>query len=306
MFDNHGRIVDTANQDISHSEGQGYGMLLAAAAGDKTRFDKLWKWTKSTLQRHDKLFSWRYTPCKFHDARCVSGTNNATDGDELIAWALLRGAERWHNPAYKQEALTIISAIKQKLVIQAYGYTILIPAENGFPHKDGGIQLNLSYWIFPALQAFYKTTGDPIWQHLITSGTQLIAKARFGHWKLPPDWVRLTANGLTLKDTLTQEYGYNAVRIPLYLIWQDSFDPKLITPFLKFWDQSKVPATINLITNQAADYSYSTGMKAIAAVSNNRLGVQPRHTLPCLKPDMDYFSASLTLLSLLASLDTQR
>ncbi|MEG9529489.1 MAG: glycosyl hydrolase family 8, partial [Hyphomicrobiales bacterium] len=30
-----GRVVDTANGQISHSEGQGYGMLLAVAAGDR-------------------------------------------------------------------------------------------------------------------------------------------------------------------------------------------------------------------------------------------------------------------------------
>ena len=38
-----GRIVDTGNGGISHSEGQGYGMLLAEAAGDRAAFDRLWR-----------------------------------------------------------------------------------------------------------------------------------------------------------------------------------------------------------------------------------------------------------------------
>jgi endoglucanase len=34
-----GRVVDTANGMVSHSEGQGYGLLLAVAAGDRSTFD---------------------------------------------------------------------------------------------------------------------------------------------------------------------------------------------------------------------------------------------------------------------------
>src|SRR5487761_2690925 len=45
-----GRVVDTGNHGISHSEGQGYGMLLAVAAGDRPAFDRLWAWTRANLQ----------------------------------------------------------------------------------------------------------------------------------------------------------------------------------------------------------------------------------------------------------------
>jgi len=34
---------------ISHSEGQGYGMLLAVAADDRPTFDLLWGWTRAQL-----------------------------------------------------------------------------------------------------------------------------------------------------------------------------------------------------------------------------------------------------------------
>lgn len=36
-----GRVVDTGNGNISHSEGQGYGMLLAVAANDRETFNDL-------------------------------------------------------------------------------------------------------------------------------------------------------------------------------------------------------------------------------------------------------------------------
>ena len=48
-----GRIVDTGNGGISHSEGQGYGMLLAEHAGDQETFDSLFGWTEHVLARKD-------------------------------------------------------------------------------------------------------------------------------------------------------------------------------------------------------------------------------------------------------------
>ncbi|MET0374182.1 MAG: glycosyl hydrolase family 8, partial [Rhizorhabdus sp.] len=44
-----GRIADTGNGGISHSEGQGYGLVLAEAAGDRATFDRLLGWTEATL-----------------------------------------------------------------------------------------------------------------------------------------------------------------------------------------------------------------------------------------------------------------
>ena len=36
-----GRIIDTANGNVSHTEGQGFAMLLAVANNDRPAFDKL-------------------------------------------------------------------------------------------------------------------------------------------------------------------------------------------------------------------------------------------------------------------------
>lgn len=83
-----GRVVDTANGQISHSEGQGYGMLLAVAANDRPTFERLWGWTRANLMvRDDQLIAWRWTPGQRPP---ITDMNNATDGDILIAWALRR------------------------------------------------------------------------------------------------------------------------------------------------------------------------------------------------------------------------
>lgn len=79
-----GRIVDNANNNVSHTEGQGYGMLLAVANDDRATFDKLWSWTRQhLLNTQNDLFYWRYTP---NVSDPVADKNNASDGDVLIAW----------------------------------------------------------------------------------------------------------------------------------------------------------------------------------------------------------------------------
>src|ERR1700756_734025 len=51
-----GRVMDDANGGISHSEGQGYAMLMAVRAGDRAAFDRLWTWTRANLElRGDNL-----------------------------------------------------------------------------------------------------------------------------------------------------------------------------------------------------------------------------------------------------------
>ena len=85
-----GRVVDTGNNEISHSEGQGYGMLIAVAAGDRATFDRIWGWTRANLMvRDDELIAWRWEPRKRPG---VADMNDASDGDILVAWALAEAA----------------------------------------------------------------------------------------------------------------------------------------------------------------------------------------------------------------------
>ena len=77
-----GRIVDTGNGDRSHSEGQGFAMVLATAFDDPGAFLALWRWTRTTLQvRDDALLAWTWDPA----AGAISDRNNATDGDLFVA-----------------------------------------------------------------------------------------------------------------------------------------------------------------------------------------------------------------------------
>ena len=78
-----GRIVDTGNNNVSHTEGQGFAMLMAVGNNDKAAFDSMWRWTHTTLQnKQNGLFYWRYNPV---EADPIADKNDATDGDSLIA-----------------------------------------------------------------------------------------------------------------------------------------------------------------------------------------------------------------------------
>lgn len=304
-FYTNGRIIDTGNNQVSHSEGQGYGMLFAVAAGDKPRFDALWRWTQRTLQRRDGLFSWRYTPCEANNRQCVDDNNNASDGDILIAWALLRASHAWDNTTYKQQALTIIHAVQSKLIRQHYGYTVLLPGEQGF-EKPRRVQLNLSYWLFPAFADFQQLTGDPVWSQLLHDGERLLAQTALVGKGLASDWLWLSEQGLSARDSISTHYGYNACRIPLHLIWQQTSDASLLSPYLAFWQQDKVPATVDVITAKPADYTWSKGMQVVAELVQFKAGKSAAPPSFALGNEQDYFSASLILLSELAMMDTRQ
>lgn len=297
-----GRVIDTGNGDISHSEGQGYGMLMAVAADDRAAFDALWQWTARVLQREDGLLRWRYARCPAADASCVSDNNNASDGDLLVTWALLRAYETWGEIAYRAGAERILDAVAEQLVVVQAGYTLLLPGAVGFRH-DGAVTLNLSYWVFPALQAFRQQRPDGPWQALIDSGVRLIDAARFGDARLPPDWLELDADGLRPSPRFPARYSFDAVRIPLYMAWARMTPADDWRAFEQFWQREPVPAWVDLEDGSVAEYAWSDGMASIARLL--RSSPEGLHSEPDLIPSgadaKDYYSETLLLLSHLAA-----
>lgn len=298
-----GRVIDTGNGQISHSEGQGFGMLLAVAYRDRQTFDRLWHWTAQNLQvRDDKLFAWRWTPTDGGGA--VSDLNNASDGDILIAWALCRAGIVWTEPAYSAAASTISQEIRGKLVWHNTHATYLLPGATGF-EKPTGTTVNLSYWIFPAFAQLQQLDPAPVWEQLTQSGLALLHTARFGRWQLPPDWLDLQQPPV-LTPEFPPVFGYNALRIPLYLLWAKQETFYMLQPYVDFWtyfDGARfTPAWTNLRDNSVDSYDALAGVHAIAAftkaVATQPASQPPR--LPSLDSEQDYYSASLLLLTKVA------
>lgn len=284
-----GRIADSGNGGVSHTEGQGYAMVLATAYDDRATFDRVWGWTRQTLRRPDGLFSWRYVP---NVDQPVPDRNTATDGDLMIAWALLRAAKRWHRPDDQDAALDIIAALRREVVKIEDGQAYLLPGAEGFEDSTKRI-VNLSYWVFPALQDIAVETHDPTWNQVVETGLHLIATARFGVHDLPPDWLD-TLGTPKPADGFPPRFGYDAVRIPLYLIWARKAGAEQLGAIDAFWSSSNpVPAWIDVTSGAVSPEAQSPGMSAVTHLAlGSALAPQPDKD--------DYYSASLWMLATLA------
>lgn len=226
-----GRIIDDGNHGVSHSEGQGYGLILAQMNEDREAFGRIWKWTQSNLRkRGDHLFAWRWAPAGSDGAGVVEDKNNATDGDLLIAWGLARAGVAWNNPEFQTSAREIAQDVRRTMVQQSPYGLILLPGGQGFIKPEGTV-VNLSYWVFPAFRTLAKIDPSVDWSRLEQSGLKLVETARFSPLNLPPDWLLIGKSSVTLAKGFEAAYGYNAVRIPLYLAWGGIRAAKYYTSF---------------------------------------------------------------------------
>lgn len=288
-----GRLVDTDQGGISHSEGQGYAMLFAVNYDDRATFKQLWRWTQSNLQvRGDKLLAWRWTP---KDG--VTDKNNASDGDLLVAWALLRASKKWHAPEYLAASRAIAADIRSKLVQQTNHGVILLPAAEGFAKRDGDA-INLSYWVFPALDEIGQAYPSPEWKALADNGVAILSYARFGRWALPPDWLTLKTTSVP-DDGLSDHFGYNALRIPLYLLWSHRETPTLLKPYRDFWSYFKgarfLPSWTNLKDDSVDSYNASLGIHRLAKWVEDYPRLPPQLAgMP--EQTQGYYSSALLLL----------
>ena len=291
-----GRVVDAANGNISHSEGQGYAMLLAVAYGDPQTFAKLWGWTHANLQvREDGLLAWRWDPAR----KSVTDRNNATDGDILVAWALLRAGKAWNEAAYTQAAAKLAGAAIEHGSVEIGGRTVLLPGVEGFSLPDGGAVINLSYWIFPALQDFKASFDDDRWGKMVDSGQALIDQAESGG-QPPPDWVTLHPDG-KLTPPAKQPYiaGYNAYRIPLYLLWAGLADQSAIRRFSTLWTNRAdgLPIVVDAASGRVLERSLDTGYLGLPDLVSCILGSTGFSDPPPLRVAEPYYPSTLLMLT---------
>lgn len=296
-----GRVIDTGNGGISHSEGQGWGMLFAEAANDKESFDLIFAWTSTFLARpNDALHVWRYDPSAKNP---TADMNNATDGDIFITWALARGAQRWGQPALASAATDIAADIRDKLCFLQSGQVYLLPGISGFV-LPATLNLNPSYYVWPAFDTLAQLAPSDVWQALRADGLAMLAEGVFGKYGLPPDWLAVSRPGLGLQPAAgwPPRFSFDAIRVPLWLSWANAMPPSLGTAFTQYWQSADFPyrpAWINLQDGSFAKYAAPSGMAAIVNLTLAALaGTQP--DLPSVADAADYYSAALTLLTYLA------
>ncbi|UPY37051.1 glycosyl hydrolase family 8 [Sediminicoccus sp. KRV36] len=298
-----GRITDNGNRNISHSEGQGYGLLGALRANDQPSFDLILGWTMANLRRStDALFAWRWDPSTSPN---VTDLNNASDGDIFIAWALLLAAEQWRNPTYLRLGQAIGRDLLRRCVVNVGSRWVLLPGAYGFQSPQR-IVINLSYYAFAALRAISRHVPDPAWPRLETDGLALIRDSRFGMYGLPPDWLELPRDGgrPVMARGWPMRFSFDAVRIPLNLCWAGHTGEPAVAAALSFWlseERRSMPAWIDLMTNVVPGYPAPPGMVAVARLAAAaQAGQGTISRMPSVGSAQDYYAAALVLQARIA------
>lgn len=298
FLDESGRIVDNANGDISHSEGQGYGLLLSFLADSPADFEHIWSFTRTELLvRDDGLAAWKWDPAA---SPHVTDSNNATDGDILIAYALALAGSSWHRLDYVEEAAKIANSLLSHTVVEAGGRTVLLPARTGFGagEREDAPVVNPSYWIFEALPVMALLAPSDGWTKLSDDGLELLRASQFGPRRLPAEWESLAQKPKPAAG-FPQEFGYNAVRIPLYLVRAKINDRDLLTRLSQgMTDDGGTVSTIDLETGRPkeplSDPGYQIINHVIGCVVN---GTKLPDSVQQFEPVL-YYPSTLQLLAL--------
>ncbi len=299
-----GRVIDTGNGGVSHSEGQSYGMLFAAWANDQISFAAIWDWTRTALARpDDHLFAWRYRPGQRVP---VDDLNDATDGNLMIAWALLRAGAQWERPDYIAQAIAIARDILRLDTLQRDDRIYLKPASGGFLRRDR-LVLNLSYYNFAALRAMASLVPDARWHILEQQGRELIERGQFGSMRVPVDWVEqsLVEDRLSPASEWPVRFSWDAIRIPLNLVWSGDFQSPVLKNLVRFWANHKSPhlgAWLDVTSNRRVTTSANSGLSAIADLTRQAVTLKDQ-SLWSYEVDTaeHYYDAALMLLGRIAA-----
>jgi endo-1,4-beta-D-glucanase Y len=225
-----------SNQDITVSEGQGYGMMITAlmAGHDpnaQSLFNSLWYFSRKYPSGIDeRLMSW-----KIENGEIVEGNDSAFDGDVDIAYGLLLADAQWGSSGevnYRNEATTVIQGILESTI----GPDSRLPMlgdwvqANGSPYNQ---YTPRSSDFMPAhFRSFGRATNNPVWDTVIANSQAVIDTIQANYsTDLLPDFIIncndvnqcVPANSGFLEGAHDGHYYYNAGRDP----WRIGLDALL-------------------------------------------------------------------------------
>lgn len=298
FLDQSGRIIDNGNGGISHSEGQGYGLLLAYLANSPSDFEQIWSFTRTELLlRDDGLAVWKWDPATTPHVKDI---NNATDGDLLIAYALALGGAQWQRMDYVEAGARIARAVLSKTVISTSGRTILLPGVQGFraQDRDDGPVVNPSYWLFEAMPVMKLLAPSDQWDKLTESGVAILKDLGVGPAKLPPEWASLQQKPKA-SSGFEPQFSYNAIRVPLYLVRGGVNEPELLRHIMEgMVDANGVVSIIDLPSGRPVEPLKDVGYQIVHDLAKCVLDGKPLpQAVQQFQPDF-YYPATLQLLSL--------
>lgn len=223
---NHTRLKDDLRTTIiktaSISEGQSYGMYMAALTKDETKFRDIWKWTQDNMQRKgDYLFDWwmgldqdgHFYPLRHFNQS--AGFSDATDGNELIAYSLLLADKQWPEYDYYIPAQNIIRAIAQYNIKNVNGTYYVASGRIGDKQKELTIYPGYLMPEVYRLFAEYDPDHADMWNKLASQDTYTVLEqcTQLGGGNVPNACVLdIESGNLTLASGDNGKFGFDSKR----------------------------------------------------------------------------------------------
>lgn len=296
-----GRVVDRFQNSASHSEGQGYGLTLAALFDDRAAIDSIMDWSGRNLAiRDDALMAWRWQP---EASPHVQDHNNASDGDLFYAWALIIAGSRQNRPELIQHASLICQDIINYCSAphpDGSGQLLFLPAALGFRIADR-VVINPSYYMPRAMRELAAVTKLPQLARMADDGIALIKS--FPQGGLVPDWISLTVNGPEAPPaSFPQNSGYEAIRIPLFALWSGEKDSAAVSAFAQAASVTPTDASSVVFDQRSRaviETSSHPGYGAVAALCSCASSGTTGSVMRPFSADQPYYPATLHLMALI-------
>jgi endoglucanase len=300
-----GRVVDGLQHNASHSEGQGYGALLATEFQDHDAFRRILDWTEARLSvRGDGLLAWRFLP---GESNPVPDMNNASDGDLFYAWALVRAAQRFNDRGYLTRAAQTAESLARHCILpnpSNTAETLFLPAAQGFVHADRVI-FNPSYVMPLALREVAAATGVTDLARTAQNAEAILL--RLAQSGPVPDWIQVTETGMTTAPDFSANAGYEAMRVPLYLVWSGLNRHPAVAQMQRLYDRTvqagvPVPTILEPLSGSVIEASNDPGYRALAAlISCAGSAGQIGSLMPPFDPSQPYYPATLQMFAMIAA-----
>jgi endo-1,4-beta-D-glucanase Y len=186
--DPEGRVVRHDQGGDTVSEGQAYGMLIAAGLSDEERFRAIWTWTEAELQRDDGLLAWRWAD------GAVADPSPAADADLIAAGALVLAGERFDDPALVVDGRALSTAVLEHEVAAFGPADVLLAGPWAAPWRV----VNPSYLVVPVMSRLHDA-GEWGWRDVAASSRRLLDQVTATAPHLVPDWATVAADGSSLE-----------------------------------------------------------------------------------------------------------
>ena len=274
-----GRVVRRDEGGDVVSEGQAYGMLIAVAVGDETRFRSIWKWTRTHLRRADGLLAWRWAD------DTVTDVNSAADADLDAARSLVLAGRRFNAPDLAKDGRRLGVAILQTETV-AVGTGVANASDVDPPGAwvagSGRILVggnwattppyvvNPGYFSPRAERELFEASADRRWTD-ITRTQRVLGWQLIGTGMLPPDWATVSEVGHAVPTGPVTggpiRFGLDAARLPVRFAESCDREDRALAGAMRpvLTAPGENPALRNLNGSAASNWQHPVALVAAAA-----------------------------------------